>query len=80
MNHKDFVRYAKSMDDYPYEIVMPDLDRIKRLSGTGWADSPPMLELMKAQRAMNIIRGDALDARQYTTGGLFSALGGIFGR
>ena len=53
MKYKDFIRYAKSMDDYPYEIAPLNLNAIERMQSAVWQNSSPMSEMWKAQNQMN---------------------------
>ena len=90
MDLRDFTRYADSMKEVATEIhefesdwldsMRMNMDRLgslQRVPSAIWRDSSPMMQMMQAQQQVNMQQHDALQ-REYSTGGLFSALGGLF--
>jgi len=76
---KDFTRYADSMKEVATEIapLNIDLDEVRMRRAQQMGGISPMMQMMQAQQQVNMQQHDALQ-REYSTGGLFSALGGLF--
>ena len=79
MKLKDFTRYADSMKEVATEIapLNIDLDEVRMRRAQQMGGISPMMQMMQAQQQVNMQQHDALQ-REYSTGGLFSALGGLF--